>query len=132
MFSAVMPIFCQSGDKSKNDRVCRIRKFVHDSYHWWQYFKLSDSIVIRNGKIVWKHRLHCWYFCLNLKYLGWPYWEYIKAARNGGFCSELLSGNDFEAVLATFYFMTVIPTPLKQFKRSLQIKKIITNAPRVL
>ena len=39
-------------------------------------------IVIRNGKIVWKHGLHCWYFHLNLKYLGWPYREYIKTAKN--------------------------------------------------
>ena len=31
------------------------------------------NIIIRNGKIVWKHRPYCWYFCLNLKYLEWPY-----------------------------------------------------------
>ena len=28
--------------------------------------------------------------------------EYIKTAKNGGFCEELLSKNDFETVLATF------------------------------
>ena len=28
--------------------------------------------------------------------------------------------------------MTMLPTLLRQFRRSLQIKKIITNAPRVL
>ena len=38
----------------------------------------------------------------NLKYLGWPYKEYIKAAKNGDFCEELLNENDFEAVLVTF------------------------------
>ena len=37
-----------------------------------------------------------------MKYLGWPYREYIKTANNGGFCEKLLSENDFEAVLATF------------------------------
>ena len=37
-----------------------------------------------------------------MKYLGWPYREYIKAAKTGGFCEELLSENDFEAVLAIF------------------------------
>ena len=47
-------------------------------------------------------RADCWYFRLNLKYLGWPYREYIKTAKNSGFCEELLSENDFEAVLATF------------------------------
>ena len=41
-------------------------------------------------------------FCLNLKCLGCPYREYIKTAKNGGFCEELLSENDFEAILVTF------------------------------
>ena len=63
---------------------------------------VSINIVIRNGKIVWKHRPYCWYFVLNLKYLRWPYRAYIKTAKNGNFWEELLSGNDFEAVLATF------------------------------
>ena len=62
----------------------------------------SENIVVRNGKIFSKNRPYCWYFCLNLKYLGWPYTEYIKTAKNGGFCEELLSENNFEAVLATF------------------------------
>ena len=35
--------------------------------------------------------------------MGWPYREYIKTADNGGFSKGLLSENDFEAVLATFY-----------------------------
>ena len=39
---------------------------------------------------------------LILKYLGWPYREYIKTAKNGGFCEELLSENDFEAILSEF------------------------------
>ena len=42
-------------------------------------------------------------FRLNLKYLGCLYRQYIKTAKNGGFCEELVSENDFEAVLATFY-----------------------------
>ena len=49
-----------------------------------------------------KHGSYCWYFCLNLEYLGWPYRQYIKIAKNGGFCEGLLSENDFEAVSATF------------------------------
>ena len=42
------------------------------------------------------------FFSLNLKYLLWLHKEYIKTAKNGGFCERLLSENDFEAVLATF------------------------------
>ena len=50
-----------------------------------------------------KHGPYCWHFRLNLKCLGWPYRESIKTAKNGGFCEELLSETDFEAILATFY-----------------------------
>ena len=39
---------------------------------------------------------------LNLKYLWWLYREYIKTTKNVGFCEELLSENDFEAVSVTF------------------------------
>ena len=62
----------------------------------------GHNIFIRNEKIVWKYRPYYWYFCLNLKYLGCPYREYIKTVKNDGFYEELLSENDFEAVLATF------------------------------
>ena len=37
-----------------------------------------------------------------MKYLGCPYREYVKTAKNGGFYEKLLSENDFEAVLANF------------------------------
>ena len=56
----------------------------------------SGIIVIRNEKI-WKHGPYYWYFSLNWKYLEWLY------SKNGNFCEEQLSENDFEAVLATFY-----------------------------
>ena len=68
------------------------------SWHIWQ----TIFIVIRNGKIVWKHGSYYWYFRLNLKYLGWPYSAYIKTAKNGDFWEEFPIENDFEAVLATF------------------------------
>ena len=42
------------------------------------------------------------HFRLNLKYFGWPYRAYIKIAKNGGFCEELLSENDFGAILDIF------------------------------
>ena len=57
---------------------------------------------LRNGNTVWQHGPYCWYLRLNLKYLGWPYKEYIKTAKNGGFCEKLLNENDFETVLGTF------------------------------
>ena len=54
--------------------------------------------------IIWKNGPYCWYFSLNLQQMGWPYREYIKSAKNGGFCEELLSENVFEDVLAPFCF----------------------------
>ena len=36
-----------------------------------------------------------------------PYRKYIKTAKNGGFCEELLSENDFEALLVNFYFVVM-------------------------
>ena len=56
---------------------------------------LNKTIVVRDRKIVWKHGSYCWYFRLNLIYLGWPYRVYIKTAKNGDFCWELLSKNYF-------------------------------------
>ena len=41
-------------------------------------------------------------FRLNLKHLWWLDRGYIKTAKNGAYCKELLSENDFEAVLAFF------------------------------
>ena len=64
--------------------------------------ELRGCIVIANQKIVWKSGGNCWYFRLNLKYLGWPNKAHIKTAKNGGFCEELISENYSEAVLATF------------------------------
>ena len=75
-----------------------ISSFINFKWHKIVYF----IIVIRNEKIVWKHGPYCWYFCLNLKYLGWPYRAYIKTAKNGDFCEGLLIESDFEVVLATF------------------------------
>ena len=49
--------------------------------------------------------------------------EYIKTAKNGGFCEiggmvELLSGNDFEAVLVNLccYEYIIVPMLLRQFR----------------
>ena len=72
---------------------------------------------------------------LDLKFLGWPYREYIKTAKNGCFhcfSEEFLSGNDFQAVLPLFVVTTMVPTLLRQLRRLLQIKKIVTNVPCML
>ena len=53
-------------------------------------------IVIRNGKIVWKHGRYCKYFRLNLKFLVWSYRECIKTAKMAAFSEDFLSGDDFE------------------------------------
>ena len=37
-----------------------------------------------------------------MKYPGWSYRAYIKTAKNGDFCEELLSENDIAAVLVIF------------------------------
>ena len=55
--------------------------------------------------------------------MGWPYTEYIKTAKNGGFYEELLSENDFEAVVATFFCYEYGTTLLRKFRKSLQIKE---------
>ena len=81
--------------------------------------------------IVWKYEPHCWYFCLNLKYWRWPYTEYIKTAKNTGFCEELLCENDFEAVLTTFCCYEYGDNTSEAVQK-ITTKKIMTNAPQVL
>ena len=65
-------------------------------------FHVNVIIIIRNGKLIWKHGPYCRFLRLNLKYLGWSDREYIKRSNNGHFCEYLLSENNFDAVLATF------------------------------
>ena len=89
-------------------------------------------VIIRNGKIVWEHGPFCWYFRFNLKYLGWPYKEYIKTVKNGGFVGNCSVKMTLRLFLPLSVVMTMVSTLLRQFRRSLQIKKIITNALRVL
>ena len=47
-----------------------------------------------------------------------PYRKYIKTAKNGGFCEELLSENDFETVLINFccYEYIIVSMLLRQFR----------------
>ena len=62
----------------------------------------------------------------------WPYRSYIKTTKNDGFFEEQLN----EMTVRLFYPLsvvrTMVATPLRQFRSSLQIKKRITNAPRML
>ena len=84
---------------------------------------VTKYIVIRNDEEK-KHGPYCWYFCLNLKYLGWPYREYIKTAKNDGFCEELLCESDFWGCLAIFYCYDYDVNA----SEAVQIKKIVMNA----
>ena len=52
-------------------------------------------------------------------YLNFSNREYIKTAESCGFCDELLSKNDFEAVLTNFcwYEYIIVPMLLRQFRQ---------------
>ena len=68
------------------------------SFFWkklrtFEVLGIDFIIVVRNGNIVWKHRLH---------FLGWPYGLYIKNQKVTALSVEFLSDSDFEAVLPTF------------------------------
>ena len=80
--------------------------------HIFEVYKaLNQSVAKKNPHVPlrtckhshkkWKDNLETGivylYFCLNLKYLRWPYRVYIKPAKNGNFCEEMLSENDFKA-----------------------------------
>ena len=55
--------------------------------------------------------------------------------KNGGSCEKLFSEKNFEGEKdfgAVFEVMIMVPTLLRQFPRLLQIKKIVTNALRVI
>ena len=58
-------------------------------------------IVIRNRKVVWKHRSYLLIFLLECQISGVAYREYIKTAKSDNLPEELLSENDIEVVLTT-------------------------------
>ena len=97
------------------------------------------SIVISNGKIIWKHGSFCWHFCLNLEYLGWPCREYIKTAKRNNFKKWRLLWRiaQWKPLWGCFshflllWLLSMVLMLLRQFRRSLQIKKSTTNAPRI-
>ena len=81
---------------------------------------------------VWKHGTYCRYFYLNLKFLGWPYREYMKIAEMAA--KYFLCGDDLDPVLAIFLSdgYGANQTHLRELRRSLQMKKIAANAPCAL
>ena len=85
--------------------------------------KRKDSLETRAALLV---------FSLELEISGVTVQRIHQNSKKWWLCEELLSENDFEAVLPTFCSYDLAPTLLRQFRRSLQIKKIITNALRVL
>ena len=71
-------------------------------------------------------------FSLELEISGVVVQSIHQNSVNGDFREELLSEKDFETVLATSCCYGLSAWLLRQFRRSLQIKKSIANAPRVL
>ena len=106
--------------------------FKYGSRSWLRNLFVSLFIVIRNGKIVWKHGPYCWYYRLNLKYPGWPYRAYIKTAKNGGSCEELLSENDFEAVLTSLCSYDYGVNVSRAVSKIATDQRDITNVLRVI
>ena len=79
--------------------TCGLQYYKNESIHLNSW---PGTIVLRNRKIIWKHRSLLLIFWLELKYLEWLYREYIKTAKNGSFCEDLLGEIDFKAILANF------------------------------
>ena len=52
--------------------------------------------------MTWKHRSYFLIFSLDLEIFGVAVQRIHQTAKNGAFCEELLSENDFEAVLVNF------------------------------
>ena len=46
-----------------------------------------------------------------------PYRKYIKTAKHGGFCEELLSENDFKAVLVNFCYYEYVANASKAVQK---------------
>ena len=80
---------------------CNENKCTQISYSFSHHFKFNHGHKKRKDSLKKRTVLE---LRLNLKYLGWPYRSCIETTKNGGFCEELLSENDFDAVLATFCF----------------------------
>ena len=118
----------QHTDCSKYRKVSQLR-----SSNLWRnhLFLLSLSIVIRNGKIVWKRGPNC-YFHLNLKFLGGHAGNTSKQQKIVAFVRNYSVKMTLELFYPLPVVMTMVPMLLRWFRRLLQIKKSITNAPYVL
>ena len=97
---------------TKHEKICSYLKFCY----YFLHFEVSVINIIKNENI----HLNSWYhihkkqknsletqvvlliFSLELDIFGVVVKEYIKTAKNGSFCEELFSENDFQAVLANF------------------------------
>ena len=66
-----------------------------------QYYK-NESIHLNS----WKPRLYLLIFLLELKIFGVAIQKMHQNSKNGGFCEEMLSKNDFDAVFLTSVVMT--------------------------
>ena len=68
-----------------------VDSYTHSFFN--SHKKRKDTLETRSVFLI---------FCLNLKYLGWPYKTYIKKAKKGSIFEELLNENNIETVIATF------------------------------
>ena len=94
--------------------------FENRDYH--SHKKQKDSLEARVKLLI---------FSLELKISGVVKQRYIKTAKIDNFCEELPTQNDFETVLGTFCCYDHNDL-LRQFRRSLQMKRSIVNAPHLL
>ena len=97
-FSCVAGYLKRSNDTPK----VNIHKYINYNIIEIYIYRLSTTIAIKNGNIVWKHGSHCWYSYLNLKFLRWPYREYIKIVKMAACSEDFLCWDDFDTVLAIF------------------------------
>ena len=69
---------------------------------------------------------------LELEISGWPYREHMKTAKMVDFVSDCLVKKTLRLFESLSVVLTMVPTLLRQFRRSLQTKKSFGKALRVL
>ena len=96
-------------------RVTQIAKTTNprkSNYYWTT--PLFFTIIIRNRKIVGKHGSYCWYFCLNLKFLGWPYRKYIKTVKVSACSVSFYCRYDFIAIFCSYRYGANASEPVEK------------------
>lgn len=81
--------------------------------------KIYRTIVIKNGKIVWKHRSYCWFLCLSMNFCGGCTGTTLREWKMTAFRENFISGDDFKVFLAIIVVVTMVQMLLRQLRRSL-------------